>query len=133
MVYLVSIDTSKYSSYDEDDDDLFLWYGWPPKGFEPAQNLSSSFVEWSGAVRITTTPRRHKILSYIPKSEGIYYTKKNEALKLETYSTQVDTKLIAWMLFSIVWNLWRVMSEKTVLYLPEYFLTPILTPSFSCI
>ena len=77
MVYLVSIGTSKYSSYDDDDDDddLFLWYGWPPKGFEPARNLSSSFVEWSGAVRITTTPRHHKILSYIPKSEVIYYTK----------------------------------------------------------
>ena len=29
-------------------------------GFEPAQNLSSGFVEWSYAVVVTTTPRRHK-------------------------------------------------------------------------
>ena len=28
----------------------------PRAGFEPAQNLSSGFVEWSGAVVITTTP-----------------------------------------------------------------------------
>ena len=65
-----------------DDDELFLWYGWPKKGvfpyfqlrplseiltmvnlqhvctgFEPVQNLSSGFVEWSCAVGITTTPR----------------------------------------------------------------------------
>ena len=31
----------------------------PWAGFEPAQNLSSGFVEWSCAVVITTTPRRH--------------------------------------------------------------------------
>ena len=29
----------------------------PRAGFEPAQNLSSSFVEWSCAVVITTTPQ----------------------------------------------------------------------------
>ena len=33
----------------------------PRAGFEPAQNLSSGIVEWSCAVVITTTPRRHKI------------------------------------------------------------------------
>ena len=32
----------------------------PRAGFEPAQNLSSGFVEWSCAVVITTTPRRHR-------------------------------------------------------------------------
>ena len=32
----------------------------PRAGFEPAHNLSSGFVEWSCAVMITTTPRRHK-------------------------------------------------------------------------
>ena len=31
----------------------------PWTGLEPAQNLSSGFVEWSYAVVITTTPRRH--------------------------------------------------------------------------
>ena len=30
-------------------------------GFEPAQNLSSSFVEWKCAVVITTTTRRHRM------------------------------------------------------------------------
>ena len=30
-------------------------------GFEPAQNLSSGLVEWSCAVLITTTPRRHNV------------------------------------------------------------------------
>ena len=29
--------------------------------FEPAQNFSSGLVEWSCAVVITTTPRRHKL------------------------------------------------------------------------
>ena len=31
-------------------------------GFEPAQNLSSGFVEWSCAVVITTTPWWHRLL-----------------------------------------------------------------------
>ena len=31
----------------------------PRAGFEPAQSLSSGLVEWSCAVMITTTPRRH--------------------------------------------------------------------------
>ena len=69
---------------DDDDDELFLWYGWPTKGvwpylqpgplpeiltivntrhaasrIEPVQNLNSGFVEWSCAVVIITTPRRH--------------------------------------------------------------------------
>ena len=34
----------------------------PRAGFEPEQNLSSGFVEWSCAIVITTTPRRHKTL-----------------------------------------------------------------------
>ena len=34
-------------------------YDTPRAGFEPAQNLSSDFVEWSCAVVITTTPRCH--------------------------------------------------------------------------
>ena len=69
---------------DDDDDELFLWYGWPTKDvwpylqpgplpeiltivntrqaasrIEPVQNLNSGFVEWSCAVVIITTPRRH--------------------------------------------------------------------------
>ena len=76
---------------DDDDDELSLWYGWPMKGiqhyssrdycqrsspsrisdtqwagFEPAQNLSSDFVEWSFAVVITTTLWHH-IVSFCPK------------------------------------------------------------------
>ena len=35
----------------------------PQAGFEPAQNLSSGFVEWSCAVVITTTPRHHCAMS----------------------------------------------------------------------
>ena len=31
----------------------------PQAGFEPAQNLSSGFIEWSCAVVITTTPRHY--------------------------------------------------------------------------
>ena len=31
----------------------------PQTGFEPVQNLSSGFIEWSCVVVITTTPRRH--------------------------------------------------------------------------
>ena len=71
-----------------DDDELFLWYGWPtisvslissrdhcqrsspsqisdtPRaGFEPAQNLSSGFIERSCAVVITTAPRHHGTLA----------------------------------------------------------------------
>ena len=33
----------------------------PRAGFEPVQNLSSGFVEWSCAVVIITTPRRHNV------------------------------------------------------------------------
>ena len=33
----------------------------PRTGFEPAQNLSSGFVEWSYALVITTTTRRQKV------------------------------------------------------------------------
>ena len=33
----------------------------PRAGFEPAQNLSSDFVEGSCAVAITTKPRRHRL------------------------------------------------------------------------
>ena len=77
---------------DDDDDESFLWYGWPTKGvyallpagtivrdshhrksptpwtgFEPAQNLSSDFVEWSCAAVITTTPWHHKTSHYFGK------------------------------------------------------------------
>ena len=72
---------------DDEDDELFLRNGWPTKGtnylftagsivrdsyhrksptcpqqsFKPAHNLSSAdFVDWSCAIVITTTPRRHK-------------------------------------------------------------------------
>ena len=34
----------------------------PRAGFEPAQNLSSGFDEWSCAIVITTTPRRQQFL-----------------------------------------------------------------------
>ena len=34
----------------------------PQTGFEPPQNLSSDFIEWSSTIMITFTPRRH----YIP-------------------------------------------------------------------
>ena len=69
---------------DDDDDELFCgivdWRNvfsftssrdrskrsWPSRisetrqvGFEPTQNLSSGFVEWSCAVIVTSTPRRH--------------------------------------------------------------------------
>ena len=37
----------------------------PQAGFEPVQNLSSCFVEWSCAVMITTTPWRHYYEEYI--------------------------------------------------------------------
>ena len=37
----------------------------PRAGFEPVQNLSSGFVEWSCAVVITTIPRRHYIHVFI--------------------------------------------------------------------
>ena len=37
----------------------------PWVGFESAQKLSSGFIEWSCALVITTTPRRHNVW-YIP-------------------------------------------------------------------
>ena len=39
----------------------------PRAGFEPAQSLSSGLVEWSCAVVITTTPRRHNSSFYLMK------------------------------------------------------------------
>ena len=44
----------------------------PRGGFEPAQNLSSGFVEWSSAVVITTTPQHHIMLLFIHKYKCIY-------------------------------------------------------------
>ena len=38
--------------------------------FEPAQNFSSGLVEWSCAVVITTTPRRHKVNELQKNEEG---------------------------------------------------------------
>ena len=72
-----------------DDNELFLWHGWPTKcikclisswdhcqrsspsrisnmlqtGFEPGQNLNLHFVEWSCAIVITTTPRQYNLFS----------------------------------------------------------------------
>ena len=41
-------------------------------GFEPAQNLSSGLVEWSCAVVITTTPRRHYTPSSRKRKHGVF-------------------------------------------------------------
>ena len=38
--------------------------------FESAQNFSSGLVEWSCAVVITTTPRRHKVNELQKNEEG---------------------------------------------------------------
>ena len=79
-----------------DDDELFLWYGWPTKGdkpyssrghyqrslpsrisdtlragFEPAQNLSSGLVEWSCTVVITTAPQMDFFL-FLQKNKNPY-------------------------------------------------------------
>ena len=69
------------------DDKLFLWLAekrpissWnhfqrsspsrisdtPWAGFEPEQTLRSGFAEWSYAVVINTTPRRHIVIRYLP-------------------------------------------------------------------
>ena len=37
----------------------------PRAGLEPAQNLSSGFVEWSCAVAITTTPQCHRMYAQL--------------------------------------------------------------------
>ena len=44
----------------------------PWAAFEPVQNLSSGFVEWSCAVMITTTSRRHYEIIYKFIYEAIY-------------------------------------------------------------
>ena len=54
----------------------------PRVGFEPVQNLSSGLVEWSCAVAITTTLRRHKPLHHgainhcttVPRLHDFYST-----------------------------------------------------------
>ena len=68
----------------DDDDELFLTNGWPTKGIYPSfqpsllskilsivnlrdatsriSNLSLDLVEWSCALMITTTPRRHSVI-----------------------------------------------------------------------
>ena len=45
----------------------------PRAGFEPAQNLSSGFVEWSCAVVITTTPQCHKRHAHRHKRCTLWY------------------------------------------------------------
>ena len=88
--YIVQPRTSSFPiglvKTDDDDDELFLWYGWLMKSielyfqlgplsdiltiltiisamlraeFEPVQNMSSGLVELSCAVVITTTQQRH--------------------------------------------------------------------------
>ena len=46
--------------------------GMPQAGFEPVQNLSSVFVEWSCAVVITTTPQRHYLYPSIKNPLFLY-------------------------------------------------------------
>ena len=50
----------------------FLIFDQPQAGFEPAQNLSSSFVEWSWTVMITTKLRQTSI---ILKKPGFLFEK----------------------------------------------------------
>ena len=61
----------------------------PRAGFGPAQNLGSGFVEWSCAVVITTTPRRHcgkceKLGGFIAEHNFRFFYKENDGISLET-------------------------------------------------
>ena len=89
-----------------------MWYGWPQKafsfissqdhcqraspseisntsrtGFKPVLNLSSGLVEWSCAVVIITTPRRHKPFFGIKLH---FYRKKRLGI------TYLNKKIILW-------------------------------------
>ena len=54
----------------------------PRAGFEPKQNLSSGLVEWSCAVVITTTPRRHISHSQKFKTNKTFYIKYSKDILL---------------------------------------------------
>ena len=79
--------------FDDDDDDDELFFSLissrdhcqrssPSRisdtGFGLAQNLSSGLVEWSCAVVITTTPRRHLLFKWIIRSSHLQLCKKKE-------------------------------------------------------
>ena len=51
-------------------------------GFEPAQNLSSDFVDWSCAVVISTTPRRIWLQKYLNFGKTLVFEGVSTASKL---------------------------------------------------
>ena len=87
----------------------------PRAGFEPAQNLSSGLVEWSCALVITTTPRRHQDQSLIFSKPVILSkinrksTKKsmNKKFHLQYYTAydfyiMLDIRWVYWICFTAV-------------------------------
>ena len=58
----------------------------PRAGFEPAQNLSSDLVEWSCAIMITITPRRHILLERTKNLTKIFKYSKHFPENLQYFS-----------------------------------------------
>ena len=58
----------------------------PRAGFEPAQNLSSDLVEWSCAIMITITPRRHILLDRTKNLTKIFKYSKHFPENLQYFS-----------------------------------------------
>ena len=76
----------------------------PREEFEPAQNLSSGFVEWNCAVVITTKPRRHAKFSFL------YPLKMSENQGFPTAFRGYKNLTLAWYgskLAIILWLLYR--------------------------
>ena len=120
---------------DDDDDEIFLWYDWPTKsvstlfpegtivrdprhrespmcqaGFEPAQNLSSDFVEWrrySAPLNYVENFYAHLVSwRLLPKFwTKLCDAKPNIIFFLSWMSIPVPKKIIHLNWFCLLWNI----------------------------
>ena len=69
----------------------------PQVGFEPVQNLSSEFVEWSCAEMVTTTPRCHCIAKVLLAMWQIFLHENNP--NFNSYRFKYKFAVILFLLF----------------------------------
>ena len=75
-----------------------------PAGFEPAQNLSSGFVEWSCAVVITTAPRHQTKMDFKQNCYGSWKYYKAATFKSFLHLSYKNTQLLFWCFLIFSWD-----------------------------
>ena len=98
----------------------------PRAGFEPAQNLSSGLVEWSCAVVITATPRRHNATIYDSKK---FLTRASSIEDLLSFLDNLKLIKINDILRVLLWNYCCTASQIGYLLL---FASLIQLPKMCC-